>query len=206
MKKKNMLILFTAFLAIAMLTSLAWAQRQGRGMMRGQNYAGSQYNGGNYGPYAGMSQEQMQTLQNINDKYRADVAELQNAIIQKRAKLRTVLAQEQVDTSKAVSVYEEIQDIRAEMFKNRLKMRNDLQEKGLAPYGMGPGMMHGYGMMNGGCGMGPGYGYGPGMMRGYQGMGPGMMRGYQGMGPGMMHGYGMRGGQGYGPGMMHGGW
>lgn len=47
------------------------------------------------------------------------------------------------------------------------------------PYGMGPGMMGGYG---------PG-GYGPG---GY-GMGPGMMGGYgggYGMGPGMMGGYG----------------
>ena len=38
------------------------------------------------------------------------------------------------------------------------------------PYGMGPGMMGGYG---------EGYGMGPGMMGGY-GMGPGMMRGYGG--------------------------
>lgn len=48
------------------------------------------------------------------------------------------------------------------------------------PYGMGPGMMGGYG---------PGYGMGPGMM------GQGMMGGY-GMGPGMMGGYGP--GFGYG--------
>ena len=39
-------------------------------------------------------------------------------------------------------------------------------------YGMGPGMMGGYG----------GYGMGPGMMGGY-GMGPGMMGGYGGLGP-----------------------
>jgi len=42
------------------------------------------------------------------------------------------------------------------------------------PYGMGPGMMGGYG---------GGYGMGPGMMGGYgggYGMGPGMMRGYAG--------------------------
>jgi len=77
-------------------------------------------------------------------------------------------------------------------------------------YGMGPGMMGGYG----GYGMGPGmmggyggYGMGPGMMGGY-GMGPGMMGGY-GMGPGMMGGYGMGmmggyGGYGMGPGMMGG--
>lgn len=40
------------------------------------------------------------------------------------------------------------------------------------PYGMGPGMMGGYG--------GGGYGMGPGMMGGYggYGMGPGMMSGY----------------------------
>lgn len=46
------------------------------------------------------------------------------------------------------------------------------------PYGMGPGMMGGYG-----------YGMGPGMMGGY-GMGHGMMGGYggAGMGPGMMFG------------------
>lgn len=56
-------------------------------------------------------------------------------------------------------------------------------------YGMGPGMMGGYGY-------GPGYGMGPGMMRGYgpgYGMGPGMMRGYgmgYGMGPGMTGGCG----------------
>ncbi|HEX8980594.1 MAG TPA: Spy/CpxP family protein refolding chaperone [Parasulfuritortus sp.] len=56
-------------------------------------------------------------------------------------------------------------------------------------YGMGPGMMGGYGG-------GYGYGMGPGMMGGYgggYGMGPGMMGGYGGgwgMGPGMMGGYG----------------
>jgi Spy/CpxP family protein refolding chaperone len=61
-------------------------------------------------------------------------------------------------------------------------------------YGMGPGMMGGYGP-----GYGGGYGMGPGMMGGYgggYGMGPGMMGGY---GPGYGGGYGM------GPGMM-GGW
>jgi len=77
------------------------------------------------------------------------------------------------------------------------------------PYGMGPGMMGGYGAE--GYGMGPGmmggrgggYGMGPGMMGGYgggYGMGPGMMGGYgggYGMGPGMMGGYGP-GGYGYG--------
>jgi Spy/CpxP family protein refolding chaperone len=61
-------------------------------------------------------------------------------------------------------------------------------------YGMGPGMMGGYGGgygpgMMGGCGGG----YGPGMMGGYGGgYGPGMMGGYgagYGMGPGMMGGY-----------------
>ena len=62
------------------------------------------------------------------------------------------------------------------------------------PYGMGPGMMGGYGP--GGYGPG-GYGMGPGMMGGYgpggYGMGPGMMGGYgggYGMGPGTMGGYG----------------
>jgi len=166
MKRKNLIIAFTVLLAVAMLSSLALAQRHGRGMMRGQNYAGSQYSGGNYGPYAGLSQEQVEALQEINDKYRGDIVELQNEMIKKRLDLRAILANQQVNTSKAVSVYKEIQDIRAEMFENRLKMSNDLQEQGLAPYGMGPGMMPGYGMMNGGYGMGPGYGYGPGMMHG----------------------------------------
>jgi Spy/CpxP family protein refolding chaperone len=61
--------------------------------------------------------------------------------------------------------------------------------RGYGPgYGMGPGMMGGYGQ-----GYGPGYGMGPGMMGGY---GPGY-----GMGPGMMWGnggYGGCGGYGYG--------
>ena len=81
------------------------------------------------------------------------------------------------------------------------------------PYGMGPGMMGGYGPGYGmGPGMmggyGPGYGMGPGMMGSYgpgYGMGPGMMGGYgpgYGMGPGMMGGYGP--GYGMGPGMMGG--
>ena len=52
------------------------------------------------------------------------------------------------------------------------------------PYGMG--------------GYGPGYGMGPGMMGGYGGPG-----GY-GMGPGMMWGYGGRSGYGMGPGMIWG--
>ena len=68
-------------------------------------------------------------------------------------------------------------------------------------YGMGPGMMGGYGgnaqgpAMMGGYG---GYGPGAGMMGGYggYGMGPGMMGGYggNGMGPGMMYGYGANAG------------
>lgn len=68
-------------------------------------------------------------------------------------------------------------------------------DPGMMGYGMGPGMMGGYG---------PGYGMGPGMMYGYggYGMGPGMMQGYgpgYGMGPGMMYGYGY-GPRGYGAG------
>ena len=61
---------------------------------------------------------------------------------------------------------------------------------GYGPYGIGPGMMGGYG---------PGYG----MMGGGYGMGPGMMHGGYGYGPmGMMgggYGYGMRPGMGMGP-------
>jgi len=72
--------------------------------------------------------------------------------------------------------------------------------------GYGRGYAPGYGMGGGtGRGYGPGYyGMGPGMMGGY-GMGPWMMGGYgmgYGMGPGMMGGYGM--GYGMGPGMMGG--
>jgi Spy/CpxP family protein refolding chaperone len=87
-----------------------------------------------------------------------------------------------------------------------------LAQGGFGPggYGMGPGMMGGYGPGYGPGGYGPGggYGMGPGMMWGY-GMGPGMMGGYgpgygpggYGMGPGMMWGYGRGGyGYGYGPG------
>jgi len=66
------------------------------------------------------------------------------------------------------------------------------------PYGMGPGMMGGYG--SGGYDMGPGMmgGFGPGGGGVGPGcnMGPGMMGGYgpgYGMGPGMMRGYGPRG-------------
>ena len=92
-------------------------------------------------------------------------------------------------------------------------------------YGMGPGMMGGYGPGSSagpatgtpapnfgpGTSRGHGYGMGPGMMGGYgpgYGMGPGMMGGYgpgYGMGPGMMGGGmmgGMMGGYGMGPGMM----
>jgi len=68
-------------------------------------------------------------------------------------------------------------------------------------YGMGPGMMGGYGP---GYGAGSGYGMGPGMMYGYgsgYGAGPGYGMGY-GMGPWMMGGYGP--GYGMGPGMMYG--
>ena len=55
-------------------------------------------------------------------------------------------------------------------------------------YGMGPGMMGGYGGSMGPGMMGGGYGMGPGMMGGGgYGMGPGMMGGC-GMGPGMMMG------------------
>jgi hypothetical protein len=66
-------------------------------------------------------------------------------------------------------------------------------------YGMGPGMMYGWGG-------GPGYGMGPGMMYGWGGYGPGHGRGPgwggYGMGPGMMYGWG-----GYGPGYGRGpGW
>lgn len=69
-------------------------------------------------------------------------------------------------------------------------------------YGMGPGMMGGFGYGMGPGMMGGGYGYdmGPGMMGNGFGMGPGMMGGFgYGPGPGMMGG-----GYGMGPGMMGG--
>src|SRR5674476_1691787 len=68
-------------------------------------------------------------------------------------------------------------------------------------WGMGPGMMGGYGGQGWGGrmgGYGPGYGMGPGMMGGYGPGWGGHMGGYgpgYGMGPGMMGGYGQgRGG------------
>jgi hypothetical protein len=89
-------------------------------------------------------------------------------------------------------------------------------------YGMGPGMMGGWGgyggygmghgMMGGWGGYGQGYGMGPGMMGGWggygqgYGMGPGMMGGWggYGMGPGMMYGWGGGYGPGYGRGPGYG--
>ncbi len=62
-------------------------------------------------------------------------------------------------------------------------------------YGYGPGFGMGPGMMGGFGGYGPGYGMGPGMMSGFGGYGPGY-----GMGPGMMWGYG----PGYGAGLGYG--
>ncbi|MFP4168812.1 MAG: Spy/CpxP family protein refolding chaperone [Desulfonatronovibrionaceae bacterium] len=192
MKRKHLILGLTVLLAAAMLSSAALAQRHGRGMMRGQNYADTQYRSGDYGPYTGLSEDQIQALQKINEKYRQDLADLQNKMLRKRTELNSLLVQEKVDTSKATSVYRDILDIRADMFELGLKKRSELQDQDLSlPYGQGPGMMGGPGMMQG-------PGYGPGMMHS-PGYGPGMMQGPR-YGPGMMQG------PGYGPGMMHGGW
>ncbi|MGM0646440.1 MAG: periplasmic heavy metal sensor [Thermodesulfobacteriota bacterium] len=187
MNKRLMIAASIFLLAGVLATSAGWAQRQGgQGMMRG----GPNQQGAMYGAY-GMDQEQYQAMQEIGQKYQQEFIQLRTKLVNKRAEMQALLADSQVDPAKARDVYEEVQDVQADLFELRLEQRSELQAQGIEQgYGMNPGMMGGYGR---GPGMMHGPGMGSGMMGGYRG-GPGMMPGY-GMGPGMMGGPGM--GQGW---------
>lgn len=87
----------------------------------------------------------------------------------KRAELNAELAASEVDESKVNNLVQEINDLRSEMFSQRINMGLEMRKQGL--YHFGPGMMMG----------GGGFCPGPGMMQGGPGMGYGMMQG-----PGMM--------------------
>ena len=147
MNKRTFFTGCVVLLVALLATSAGWAQRHGgQGMMRGgPNQAAA------YGPY-GMDQEQYQAMQEINQQYQEQFLELRTALVNKRAALAAVLGRAQVDPEKTAPAFEELQDVQADLFELRLEQRNDLQAKSLDfGYGMGPGMMRGYGA-------GPGWG------------------------------------------------
>ena len=198
------------------------------------------------GPNAGLSESQVQQLNQARQQFFQNTQDLRNKIAEAEYAIRRELNQNNPDSSKLSDMQKQLSQLRSQYEQQAIQYQ--LQVKKIVPnsdefgngagpyprgyYGMGPGMMGGYGGPGQGYyGMGPGmmggyggpgqgyYGMGPGMMggyggpgQGYYGMGPGMMggyggpgQGYYGMGPGMMGGYGGPGqGYGMGPGMMGG--
>jgi len=175
-------LMLTAGAAMAQKDRGMHGMQQGQGMQRGYGQG-----------YGQMDPEKMQQMRDIQADYAEEMYELRSQLFAKQQELSAAMAGERVNEEQARSLVSEINDLRGELFSQRMEMRMEMRQQGLmSPYGgygmMGPGMM-GQGMMHGG-----GYGMGPGMM------GSGMMHG-RGMGPGMRH-RGM--GRGMGPGMMYG--
>ncbi len=189
------------------------------------------------GPNASLSESQVQQLNQARQQFFKNTQDLRNKIAETEYAIRRELNQKNPDSSKLSDLQKQLSELRSQYEQQAIQYQ--LRVKKIVPnsgefgngagpyphgyYGMGPGMMGGYGYGGPGqgyYGMGPGMmggygqGYGHGMMGGGYGMGPGMMggyggpgQGYYGMGPGMMGGYGYGGpGQGYGmrPGMMGG--
>jgi Spy/CpxP family protein refolding chaperone len=171
MKTLKVLSLALALLLVMASVSMAAPGQKGKGMMHGSGYSGPGTGYGYSYGYSQLTDEQQQALQDIYAERSGELYSLGTKLMAKRAELNAELAASEVDETRINDLVQEINQLRSEMFSQRIQMSLEMRKQGLYHYG--PGMM------------GPGGfqpGAGPGMMQGGPGMGYGMMH----RGPGMM--------------------
>ncbi|MFO8032182.1 MAG: periplasmic heavy metal sensor [Desulfohalobiaceae bacterium] len=167
MKTLKPLGLALALLLVMASVSMAGPGQKGRGIMHGPGYGPGM--GPGYG-YSQLTEEQQQALQDIYAERSGELYSLGSKHMAKRAELNAELAASEVDETRINNLVQEINELRSEMFSQRIQMSLEMRKQGL--YQFGPGMM-------GQSGFCPGSG--PGMIQGGPGMGYDMMQG-----PGMM--------------------
>lgn len=122
----------------------------------------------------GMNQEQQAAAQEIFAEHAKVVSPLHQQMMAKRAELEALSYGKNVDDAKIQSLYREIGDINAKLFKANSDLRAKLEAKGITGgFGGHGGHRGGYGGYGGGCG-GPGMGMhrgqgNPGCYGGYGG-------------------------------------
>lgn len=187
-------VLAVVGIALIALPAGATPGRGGRGM------------GGCMGMGPAFTDEQLEQIEKIHDRYDDERAELTNRLKVLMLEKREALEADSPDFDAVERNMEEIADVRLELAKLRLRIHKEIRplldddqkvlfDRGFRGAARGPGAMAGGpghpGMMGRGCRMMGGCGMGrPGMM-GAPG-GPGMMGGGMG-GPGMMGGPGAPG-------------
>ena len=112
-----------------------------------------------------LTPEQQRTVRNIYQNYQQATADTREKLWEQRIQLQAALTTETIDESKVNSLVESINDLRSELYRQRVKMFMQLAEADLMyPVTRSLGMMGGGMGMMGACPMmGPG-GFGPGMM------------------------------------------
>jgi Spy/CpxP family protein refolding chaperone len=175
------LIIFVTILGIVALAANAFAGRGRGGSGRGFGPGACGGPGGGYGQYGyncaaafdKLSDEQIDRLNQMRTQYFDDTRDLREQIHQKRLELRSELAKENPDKSRALDLQKAVSGLRSDMDQKRLEQRLELKKEfpELAEngFGGGYGKGRGWGMRQGGSGRGygmqqgrPGYGRGGG--------------------------------------------
>jgi len=165
MNEKAKGILILTVVAIFGITTLAFAGwGRGYGHMMGPGGWGPGMHGGyGYGQegyYGNLSADEIAKLDQQRDEYFKATENIRQNLYEKELALRSELAKENPDTSKASKLQKDISTLQSNLDQERLnyeiKARKSAPNYNREPGGYGPMMGYGYG------GHGPMMGYGPG--------------------------------------------
>jgi zinc resistance-associated protein len=151
--KKITILTFVAVFAIATLAFAGWGRGYGHmmgygGMGPGRNHMGG-YGYDQRGYYGNLSEEEMAKLDQQRAEFFKATENIRQQLYEKELALRSELAKENPDTSKASKLQSEISTLQSELDQKRLDY--EIQARKLAP-----NYERGY------RGSGPMMGYGPG--------------------------------------------
>ncbi|MEA1967755.1 MAG: periplasmic heavy metal sensor [Thermodesulfobacteriota bacterium] len=162
---KKTVIMFSALLVVALMTSQAFSWGHGRGMggydRNCRGFIGSAWND--------LSTAQKAELTELRQQFIDNTYELKVSMMQKHNEVRMLMRTSAPDRAKLSSMYDEIADLQKQIMEKRLDLQ--LAAKKVAPemnfgsgagcgfgFGAGQGFHKGHGKRSGG-GQGQGFGY-----------------------------------------------
>jgi zinc resistance-associated protein len=151
--KKIMVVTVVAVFGIATLAFAGWGRGYGH-MMGPGNWGPGWHHMGGYGYgqqgyYGNLSQEEMAKLDQQRAEFFKETENIRQQLYEKELALRSELAKENPDTSKASSLQNEISKLQSDLDQKRLDY--EIQARKIAPDynrgfgGNGPMMGYGYG-------------------------------------------------------------
>jgi Spy/CpxP family protein refolding chaperone len=149
-------------------TSFAGWGRGGGGNCWGQGGGWGQRGSAAPGYQGNLSDQDIDKLNQQRQAFFEDTRELREKLYQKDLELRSEMAKQDPDVSKAVALQKEVSELEGQLDQKRVAQQIKMQKENPGLYA-GRGAGRGYGGMGRGYGMGPGSGMG----RGFAGQGGG---------------------------------